>query len=302
MMKNSEMKNGGTAYAQGGWAGMAQGIMGMVGKMGQGQGQAPQLNASGRPMETSVNAGIQAQGVTEMQTQGPSTSGIMNKPAAQPVQQQGSGVGGLVQGIGNLLKKKEPKPERINSPGTSGGFEKFMNDKGGSATVQKATNALAGGDAGSKIGKGVGTAVGTAFFGPLGGVVGGMVGKFGGDLIDRSDNKIDRENEAFDRNQKRLQGANFGSYMNSKNTAYTQHGGTVEYGSGGDVMPMGGGDVRTASYNPYTDGGETGMITGNSHAEGGVMLNYAGNKIEAQGGEPYIKMQEGGQAENMVIF
>lgn len=200
---------------------------------------------------------------------------------------------GFMQNVGDYFKKGES--------GEISGFNKMMTKGGGAGLLNKVTSGITGDDAGSQIGGGIGKGVGTALFGPLGGIGGEALGKIAGGIIDRSDNKIKKNNDVFDNNINKIQNANFGNYMQNQNRAYVESGGTI-YNDGGDVVPLSGGDVKTEAYNPYTDGGETGIITGKSHAEGGVMLDYAGNKIEAQGNEPFIKMQEGGQAENLVIF
>lgn len=253
--------------------GAAGGIMGKMGGASGIMGAASGLfGAIGGALKKNIGAG--------------GSSGAQVEPgAAQPQQQMAT-----------------TAPAPIEEKQSAGGFGEFMQQKGGSDILTKAVSGIQGDDAGSKIGGGIGMAAGTAIFGPLGGVVGKFAGKLIGGAIDRSDSIISKSNDIQDANNERIQGTDFAKFMNTKNEAFTEHGGKISNGNNGDVVPLAGGNISIESYNPYTDGGETGMINGRSHAEGGVKLHYAGNKIEAQGNEPFIKMKEGGQAENLVIF
>jgi hypothetical protein len=107
-------------------------------------------------------------------------------------------------------------------------------------------------------------------------------------------------------NEKKAQG-----YMQQMNNAmpgglpgYTAP--NMEYGG---QMAMGGdlqvhrGKAETMSYNPYLPGdGETVMFRGPSHDNGGIPVSYGQNGVEVEGGEPAIKLQDGGQEENLVVF
>jgi len=80
----------------------------------------------------------------------------------------------------------------------------------------------------------------------------------------------------------------------------------MEYGG---QMAMGGdlqvhrGEAETMSHNPYLPGnGETVMFRGPSHDNGGMPISYGQNGVEVEGGEPAIKLQDGGQDENLVVF
>ena len=107
-------------------------------------------------------------------------------------------------------------------------------------------------------------------------------------------------------NEKKAQG-----YMQQMNNAmpgglpgYTAP--NMEYGGqlamGGDLQ-VHRGTAETMSYNPYLPGdGETVMFRGPSHDNGGIPVSYGQNGVEVEGGEPAIKLQDGGQEENLVVF
>jgi hypothetical protein len=77
----------------------------------------------------------------------------------------------------------------------------------------------------------------------------------------------------------------------------------------GGQMAMGGdlqvhrGEAETMSYNPFLpDGGETVMFRGPSHDNGGMPISFGQNGVEVEGGEPAIKMKDGGDEENLVVY
>jgi hypothetical protein len=78
----------------------------------------------------------------------------------------------------------------------------------------------------------------------------------------------------------------------------------------GGQMAMGGdlevhrGEAETMSYNPFLpDGGETIMFRGPSHDNGGMPINYGQNGVEVEGGEPAVKLQDGGSPDgNLVVY
>ena len=81
----------------------------------------------------------------------------------------------------------------------------------------------------------------------------------------------------------------------------------MEYGG---QMAMGGdlqvhrGEAETLSYNPFLpDGGETVMFRGPSHDDGGMPISFGENGVEVEGGEPAVKLQDGGSPDgNLVVF
>jgi len=78
----------------------------------------------------------------------------------------------------------------------------------------------------------------------------------------------------------------------------------------GGQLAMGGdlqvhrGQAETLSYNPFLpDGGETIMFRGPSHDNGGMPISYGNNGVEVEGGEPAVKLQDGGSPDgNLVVF
>lgn len=78
----------------------------------------------------------------------------------------------------------------------------------------------------------------------------------------------------------------------------------------GGQMAMGGdlqvhrGEAETLSYNPFLPGGgETIMFRGPSHDNGGMPISYGENGVEVEGGEPAIKLQDGGSPDgNLVVY
>jgi hypothetical protein len=93
---------------------------------------------------------------------------------------------------------------------------------------------------------------------------------------------------------------------------------------GGELKTLWGGRAEPISYNPYLpDGGETVMFKGNLHKESddqgntGIGVSYGNTQpsyskfetggnaeanVEVEGGEPAVKLQNGGQEESLVVF
>ncbi len=76
----------------------------------------------------------------------------------------------------------------------------------------------------------------------------------------------------------------------------------VQLAMGGDLEIGDGGHLETLSYNPNLPGGEIGMFRGASHDNGGIKTKYGENEVEVEGNEPVVKLQDGGSADNLVVF
>lgn len=84
------------------------------------------------------------------------------------------------------------------------------------------------------------------------------------------------------------------------NMPYAEYG--TQMAMGGELEVGDGGRLETLSYNPNLPGGEIGMFRGASHDNGGIKTKYGENEVEVEGGEPAVKLQDGGSAENLVVF
>lgn len=87
------------------------------------------------------------------------------------------------------------------------------------------------------------------------------------------------------------------------NNAYMASGGNVSNMENEGELRIGKGGAKLLSYNPFLpDGGETIEFTGPSHAQGGMPVSYGNSPVEVEGGEPAIKLQNGGADEDLVVF
>lgn len=85
-------------------------------------------------------------------------------------------------------------------------------------------------------------------------------------------------------------------------TSYLKKGGIVPYEQGGEITTHWGGKAEIASENPYLPGnGESVLFKGDSHAEGGIGMTFGKSKVEVEGGEPAVKLQDG-KDESLVVF
>jgi len=96
-------------------------------------------------------------------------------------------------------------------------------------------------------------------------------------------------------------GGNLRSY--TPPSAEAMYTGREQFAMGGDLQVYRG-EAEPISTNPYLpDGGETVMFRGPSHADGGMPIQYGSSPVEVEGGEPAVKLQDGGTGEdNMVVF
>lgn len=163
---------------------------------------------------------------------------------------------------------------------------------------------IGGNDMGSEIGGNIGGTAGMLLGGPAGQAIGKVLGTAAGDLLDKSDSKIERYNQQAENSINNMIGMNMGKSIRSRFGGNLKNGGKIaNYAQGGDIQTYGEGGVKPLSYNPY--GGEMGMIHGPSHEKGGVDMSVFGQPLEAEGGEPIMKLEDGGgisEEENMVIM
>jgi len=74
------------------------------------------------------------------------------------------------------------------------------------------------------------------------------------------------------------------------------------YAMGGELQ-VHRGEAEPISNNPYLpDGGETVMFRGPSHENGGMPISYGQSPVEVEGGEPAVKLRDGGGEDNLVVF
>jgi hypothetical protein len=188
---------------------------------------------------------------------------------------------------------------------------------------------LTGNDAGGMIGGGVGKGVGM-IFGPAGGAIGEVLGSTIGGLLDRSDNKMRKEQAATDRNMSGIAANSMGQSFQSQNQAFARNGSMLPfraggnlqsytepseeamqtYENGGEIQTHWGGGVREMSYNPFLPGdGITYMPHGQSHEESdgngntGIGITFGDNPVEVERREPMTKLEDGSSGEeSLVVF
>lgn len=162
------------------------------------------------------------------------------------------------------------------------------------------TNNIHGNSGGAQIGKGIGTAIGIA--NPIAGAIATpILGLMGDELFGSAKRrrKIERNQDAIEHNVNSMAGMDFGSQIRKNFSPNMEDGGMMK----GQVQPLWGGNVKTTSYNPFSPGtGETAMITGKSHEQGGVGLKYGDNVVEAEGGEPIVELEDGGNMSTVAIM
>ena len=109
------------------------------------------------------------------------------------------------------------------------------------------------------------------------------------------------EQEVYDYAHEGMDTLRAGGHMRDYTPVSNQ--GMETYAMGGQLQTHGTGEAETISYNPYMPGsGEMSMLRGPSHKDGGIDISY-GNaqngsvapQVNAEGGEPVIEMQGGGQ-------
>jgi hypothetical protein len=86
-------------------------------------------------------------------------------------------------------------------------------------------------------------------------------------------------------------------------SAQAMYTGREQFAMGGDLK-VHRGEAETISYNPYLpDGGETIMFRGPSHEDGGMPIEYGASPVEVEGGEPAVKLRDGGDGDtNLNVY
>jgi hypothetical protein len=96
-----------------------------------------------------------------------------------------------------------------------------------------------------------------------------------------------------------------GGHLKSYTPPSTQamYTGREQFAMGGDLK-VHRGEAETISYNPYLpDGGETIMFRGPSHDDGGMPIEYGSSPVEVEGGEPAVKLKDGGDGDtNLNVY
>lgn len=166
------------------------------------------------------------------------------------------------------------------------------------------------------VGMSGGESAGATFGGAAGDIismipgVGSIVGKLAKPILSAAGNLIDTNPEKTKKYQDRFEG-NINQMAMGKgmqglfntNNAYMASGGNVSNMETEGELRIGKGGAKSLSYNPFLpDGGETIEFTGPSHAQGGMPVSYGNSPVEVEGGEPAIKLQNGGADEDLVVF
>lgn len=180
---------------------------------------------------------------------------------------------------------------------------------GGMAT-NMSQSLMGGQNAGGKIGGTLGKTAGQAIGGPVGGMIGEFVGGTAGQLLDKNVKRKERLQKQTQRNMQGMAVNQLGQGVQQQYSSFVEHGGSIPYRTGGNIrqnnmdeLQVYEGEAEQISTNPYLpDGGETVMFRGPSHDDGGMDISYGNSPVEVEGGEPAVKLQNGGEEENLVIY
>jgi len=210
-----------------------------------------------------------------------------------------------IYGVGTNVLAKNGK--QIKYAQNGGGFSDFMN-QGGTDVANKLIGGAFDNNAGYQTGAAVGNAVKMIpGVGPVVGTIAApILGTIGGALDQAFGNagKIKKEQSKIDRNVNNIMGNQFGQNIQGQYNNYMRTGGNIRQNSNMDGdLQIGKGSAQTLSYNPFLpDDGETVMFRGPSHADGGMPIAYGNNPVEVEGGEPAVKLQDGGNNENLTVY
>lgn len=205
-------------------------------------------------------------------------------------------MGGMASGGGGMMGSMMG-----GSGGEGGGF---MDSFGQGSGADSIVSGAFGNNAGSQIGGGIGS-----IFGPVGSVIGTAVGGY----LDKEPGKMRNAQNKFNENingTSGVAGIMFGNSVHNRLGAMgvAEDGASMEYAPISELTTHWGGRATTLSNNRYLpDGGETVMFRGQSHDESdnkgnsGIGITFGDNAIEVEGGEPAVKLKDGGST-NLTVF
>lgn len=124
-------------------------------------------------------------------------------------------------------------------------------------------------------------------------------------LVNKASTLPEENNRRYVRPEDRLSDPNelFPTYGVGTNYLAKNGKNIPAYAMGGDIKTHWGGEAETSSVNPYLPyDGETVEFKGDSHKEGGIGVTFGKSPVEVEGGEPALKLQDGGNSENLVVF
>lgn len=184
------------------------------------------------------------------------------------------------------------------------GAEEILN-AGGADFLTQGTDALFQDNAGYGLGKSIGSAVKMIpGVGPIvSSVAEPVLGTIGG-LLDPNQKKIRRAKQHMNSNILKMGMGQNMQGVQQQYSSFMKNGGELpeldDYAFGGELRVYNG-EAEPISYNPYTES-ETIMFKGPSHENGGMPIKYGNSPVEVEGGEPAIKMKDGGNADSLVVF
>jgi len=209
-----------------------------------------------------------------------------------------------IYGVGTNPLAKHGKT--IKGKKAAGGINlKGFENLGGEDMVERLMTGIGGENGGGMVGGSIGRAAGKLTGIPGAGLVGQAIGQGIGALIDRKPKKIKDNREATMANINQMGMIQGTQGLQQHNASYMRTGGSIRENKmerQGELQVYRG-EAEPISHNPYLpDGGETVMFKGPSHEDDGMPIKYGNTPIEVEGGEPAVKLQDGGGADNLVVF
>jgi len=194
----------------------------------------------------------------------------------------------------NFLAKNGKKVKKAQFGQQLGSFGSMAGSKIFGGTGEPSGAGKIGSTIGSTIGNILLPGVGGNLLGAVGGFVGGAFGAKG-----------QKETEDYEKNtQSNLQNAAFQQGIQNTHNQYSgfmKNGGNMQMG--GDLQTYWGGEAESVSQNPYLpEGGESVLFRGQSHEDGGIGVKFGRSKVEVEGGEPAVKLNNGGNTSSLTVF